>query len=129
MLISRFRQRITFQSKISESDGAGGQVLTSVDYYTCWAEVDRETENRNNITGKDSLSDNINFRIRYAPSVSISNDLTIYWNGNIYLINSVINENNEYKYYKIGCSTFKRVGTWDSITTFWENISKNWENE
>jgi SPP1 family predicted phage head-tail adaptor len=127
MLISRFRQRITFQAKTSEPDGAGGQVLTDYDYYTCWAEVDRQTENKNNITGKDSISDNIIFRIRYAPSVPISNDLTIYWNGNIYLINSIVNEDNEYKFYKIGCSTFKTVNTWDSITSLWENISKTWE--
>ncbi|CAB5217892.1 gp16_SPP1, putative phage head-tail adaptor [uncultured Caudovirales phage] len=127
MLISRFRQRIIFQAKTSEADGAGGQILTDYDYYTCWAEIDRQTENKNNITGKDSISDNIIFRIRYAPSITLSNDLTIYWSGNIYLINSIVNEDNEYKFYRIGCSTFKRVDTWDSITSYWENISKTWE--
>ena len=127
MLISRFRQRIIFQAKTSEADGAGGQILTDYDYYTCWAEIDRQTENKNNITGKDSISDNIIFRIRYAPSITLSNDLTIYWSGNIYLINSIVNEDNEYKFYRIGCSTFKRVDTWDSITSYWENISKSWE--
>ena len=126
-MISRLKNRITFQSKTSESDGAGGQVLTDVDYYTCWAEIFRDTQNKTNIAGKDSISDNIVFRIRSAQSVSISNDLTIYYNGNIYLISSIIDEFDGHDYLRITCSTLKRVGTWDSIGTFWENISTTWE--
>ena len=126
-MISRLKNRITFQSKTSESDGAGGQVLTDVDYYTCWAEIFRETQNKTNIAGKDSIADNIVFRIRDAQSLSISNDLTIYYNGNIYLISSIIYEFDGHDYLRITCSTLKRVGTWDSITAFWENISTTWE--
>ena len=126
-MISNLKNRITFQSKISESDGAGGQVLTDVDYYTCWAEIFRETQNKTNIAGKDSLSDSIVFRIRDAQSINISNDLTIYYNGNIYLISSIIDEFDGHDYLRITCSTLKRVDTWDSITAFWENISKTWE--
>jgi len=126
-MISRFKNRITFQSKVSESDGAGGQVLTDVEYYTCWAEVFRENQNKTNIAGKDSLSDNIVFRIRDAQSISISNDLTILFEGNIYLISSVIDELDVNNYLRITCATLKRVDTWDSITAFWENISKTWE--
>jgi SPP1 family predicted phage head-tail adaptor len=126
-MISRLKNRITFQSKISESDGAGGEVLTDVDYYTCWAEIFRENQNKTNIAGKDSLSDSIVFRIRDAQSISISNDLTIAYNGNIYLISSVIDEFDKDKYLRITCATLRRVDTWDSITAFWENISKTWE--
>ena len=126
-MISRLKNRITFQSHVSESDGAGGQVLTDVDYYTCWAEIFRDTQNKTNIVGKDSLSDNIVFRIRDAQSISISNDLTIYYNGNTYLISSIIDEFDGHNYLRITCSTLKRVGTWDSITAFWENISTTWE--
>jgi SPP1 family predicted phage head-tail adaptor len=126
-MISRLKNRITFQSKISESDGAGGEVLTDVDYYTCWAEIFRENQNKTNIAGKDSLSDSIVFRIRDAQSISISNDLTIAYNGNIYLISSVIDEFDNDKYLRITCATLRRVDTWDSITAFWENISKTWE--
>jgi hypothetical protein len=127
-MISSLKNRITFQSKVSESDGAGGQVLTDVDYYTCWAEIFRENQNKTNIAGKDSISDNIVFRIRDAQSISISNDLTILYNSNIYLISSIIDENDNNNYLRITCSTLKRVGTWDSITAFWENISTTWEN-
>lgn len=127
-MISRLKNRITFQSKTSQSDGAGGQILTDVDYYTCWAEIFRDTQNKTNIAGKDSISDNIVFRIRSAQSVSISNDLTIYYNGNIYLISSIIDEFDGHDYLRITCSTLKRVGTWDSIGAFWENISTTWEN-
>jgi SPP1 family predicted phage head-tail adaptor len=126
-MISKLKNRITFQSKISESDGAGGEVLTDVDYYTCWAEIFRENQNKTNIAGKDSLSDSIVFRIRDAQSISISNDLTIAYNGNIYLISSVIDEFDKDKYLRITCATLRRVDTWDSITAFWENISKTWE--
>lgn len=126
-MISSLKNRITFQSKTSESDGAGGQVLTDVDYYTCWAEMFRDNQNKTNIAGKDSISDNIVFRIRDAQSVSISNDLTILYKSNLYLISSIINENDDNNYLRITCSTLKRVGTWDSITAFWENISTNWE--
>jgi SPP1 family predicted phage head-tail adaptor len=126
-MISRLKNRITFQSKTSESDGAGGQVLTDVDYYTCWAEIFRETQNKTNIAGKDSLSDSIVFRIRDAQSINISNDLTVYYNGNIYLISSIIDEFDGHDYLRITCSTLKRVNTWDSITAFWENISTTWE--
>ena len=126
-MISRLKNRITFQSKVSESDGAGGEVLTDVDYYTCWAEIFRENQNKTNIAGKDSLSDSIVFRIRDAQSISISNDLTIAYNGNIYLISSVIDEFDNDKYLRITCATLRRVDTWDSITAFWENISKTWE--
>ena len=126
-MISSLKNRITFQSKTSESDGAGGQVLTDVNYYTCWAEIFRENQNKTNIAGKDSLSDTIVFRIRDAQSISISNDLTINYNGNIYLISSVINEFDDNNYLRISCATLKRVDTWDSITAFWENISKTWE--
>jgi SPP1 family predicted phage head-tail adaptor len=126
-MISNLKNRITFQSKTSESDGAGGQVLTDVDYYTCWAEMFRDNQNKTNIAGKDSISDNIVFRIRDAQSVSISNDLTILYKSNLYLISSIINENDDNNYLRITCSTLKRVGTWDSITTFWENISTTWE--
>jgi SPP1 family predicted phage head-tail adaptor len=126
-MIGNLKNRITFQSKISDSDGAGGQVLTDVDYYTCWAEIFTDNQNKTNIAGKDSLSDNIVFRIRDSQSINISNDLTIYYNGNIYLISSVINELDKNNYLRITCSTLKRVDTWDSITSFWENISTMWE--
>jgi len=126
-MISKLKNRITFQSKTEQSDGAGGQILTDVDYYTCWAEIFRENQNKTNIAGKDSISDNIVFRIRDAQSVNISNDLTILYNSNIYLISSVIDEFDGHNYLKISCSTLKRVGTWDSITAFWENISTTWE--
>lgn len=126
-MISNLKNRITFQSKTAESDGAGGQVLTDVDYYTCWAEMFRDNQNKTNIAGKDSISDTIVFRIRDAQSVSISNDLTILYKSNLYLISSIINENDDNNYLRITCSTLKRVGTWDSITAFWENISTTWE--
>jgi len=127
-MISSLKNRITFQSKVSESDGAGGQILTDVDYYTCWAEIFRENQNKTNIAGKDSISDNIVFKIRDAQSINISNDLTILYNSNIYLISSIIDEYDNKNYLRITCSTLKRVGTWDSITAFWENISTTWEN-
>jgi len=126
-MISNLKNRITFQSKISASDGAGGEVLTDVDYYTCWAEIFRESQNKTNIAGKDSLSDSIVFRIRDAQSITISNDLTVYYNGNIYLISSIIDELDGHNYLRITCSTLKRVNTWDSITAFWENIATTWE--
>jgi SPP1 family predicted phage head-tail adaptor len=126
-MIGKLKNRITFQSKISNSDGAGGQVLTDVDYYTCWAEIFTDNQNKTNIAGKDSLSDSIVFRIRDAQSIVISNDLTIYYSGNIYLISSIINEFDDNSYLRITCSTLKRVDTWDSITSFWENISTMWE--
>lgn len=126
-MIGKMHNRITFKSKTSVSDSAGGFVNTLVDYYTCWAEIFTDNQNKTNIAGKDSISDNIVFRIRKAQSISISNDLTIFYDGNIYLISSVIDEFDGHEYLRITCSTLRRVDTWDSITAFWENISKTWE--
>ncbi len=42
----RLMNRITFKSKTSVSDSAGGFVNTLVDYYTCWAEIVRDSESR-----------------------------------------------------------------------------------
>lgn len=103
--ISRLRHRITFKSQSSVSDGAGGRVTTLSDYYTCWAEISNKSNNKTDIVGKDSISDDIVFRIRWAQSLTIDNQLVIVYNNQKYLINSVINENDEYKYYIIGCST------------------------
>ena len=38
-MIEKLRNRITFNTKTSVSDGAGGFVNTLVPYYTCWAEM------------------------------------------------------------------------------------------
>jgi len=104
-MIGKLRARITFKSKTGTSDGAGGYVNTLADYYTCWAQIANDTENRTDISGRDSLANDINFRIRYTTSKTFSNKLIISYKGNLYMINSVINERDENKYFLIGCST------------------------
>jgi SPP1 family predicted phage head-tail adaptor len=104
-LISKLRHRIVFKSQQSVPDGAGGRVTTLVDYYTCWAEIDNRGNNKTNILSKDSIDDSTVFRIRWAQSLVIDNQLVIVYNNQKYLINSVINENDDYKFYLIGCST------------------------
>jgi len=69
--------RITFQSKTSVSDSAGGFVNTLVDYYTCWAEIARDSESKTNIVEKDSINADITFRIRYTTSKVFDNKLVI----------------------------------------------------
>ncbi len=51
-MIGKLHNRITFQSQSSVSDGAGGIVTTLVDYYTCWAQMSRNTNDRSDIAGK-----------------------------------------------------------------------------
>jgi SPP1 family predicted phage head-tail adaptor len=104
-MIGKLRVRITFKSKTGVSDGAGGYVNTLADYYTCWAQIVTDADNKTNIAGRDSLSNDINFRIRYTTSKTFSNKLIISYKGNLYMINSVINERDENKYYIVGCST------------------------
>jgi SPP1 family predicted phage head-tail adaptor len=106
-MIGKLRNRITFKSKTSVSDGAGGFVNTLADYYTCWAEIVRETNNRTNIAGKDSINDGITFRIRYTTSKTFTNALVISYKSNTYMINSIINEADLNQYYLISCSTLK----------------------
>jgi SPP1 family predicted phage head-tail adaptor len=106
-MIGHLRNRITFNSKTSVSDSAGGFVNTLVAYYTCWAEIVSNTNSKNNITSKDSLSDAITFRIRYTTSKTFTQSLVITWKSRTYLINSIINEGDLNQYYLIGCATLK----------------------
>ena len=99
--------RITFQSKTSVSDSAGGFVNTLVDYYTCWAEIARDSESRTNIAGTDGFATDITFRIRYTTSKVFDKKLVISFQSRLYMINSVINEQDRNKYFLIGCSTLK----------------------
>lgn len=106
-MIGRMHNRITFKSKTSVSDDAGGFVNTLVDYYTCWAEIVRQTNDRSDIAGKDNLNDDISFKIRYTTSKVFDNRLVIEFNSNTYMINSVIDQYDMNKYFIIGCSTLK----------------------
>jgi len=106
-MIGKLHNRITFKSKTGVTDGAGGYVNTLVDYYTCWAQIVTESDAKTDILSKDSLNNDINFRIRYTTSKTFSNKLIISYKSNLYLINSVINEGDQNKYFIIGCSTIK----------------------
>jgi SPP1 family predicted phage head-tail adaptor len=106
-MIGRLMNRITFQSKTSVSDSAGGFVNTLVDYYTCWAEIVRDSESRTNIAGTDGFATDITFRIRYTTSKVFDKKLVISFQSKLYVINSVINEQDRNKYFLIGCSTLK----------------------
>jgi SPP1 family predicted phage head-tail adaptor len=106
-MIGRLMNRITFQSKTSVSDSAGGFVNTLVDYYTCWAEIARDSESRTNIAGTDGFATDITFRIRYTTSKVFDKKLVISFQNRLYVINSVINEQDRNKYFLIGCSTLK----------------------
>ena len=106
-MIGRLMNRITFQSQSNASDGAGGVITTLTNYYTCWAQMSRNTNDRSDIAGKDNISDDITFRIRYTTSKVFTNQLVISYQSNLYNINSVINEGDRNKYFLIGCSTLK----------------------
>lgn len=106
-MIGRLMNRITFKSKTSVSDSAGGFVNTLVDYYTCWAEIARDSESRTNIAGTDGFATDITFRIRYTTSKVFDKKLVISFQNRLYVINSVINEQDRNKYFLIGCSTLK----------------------
>jgi SPP1 family predicted phage head-tail adaptor len=106
-MIGKLHERITFKSKTGVSDGAGGYVNTLADYYTCWAQIVRDSEAKTDIVSKDSLNRDISFRIRYTTSKTFDNKLIISYKNDLYLINSVINEGDLNKYFIIGCSTIK----------------------
>jgi SPP1 family predicted phage head-tail adaptor len=106
-MIGKLHNRITFKSKTGVSDGAGGYVNTLSDYYTCWAQIARDSENKTNLVEKDSINADITFRIRYTTSKVFDNKLVISFQNKLYLINSVINEGDRNKYFMIGCSTMK----------------------
>ena len=106
-MIGRLTNRITFNSKTSVSDSAGGFVNTLVAYYTCWAQIVRDSESKTNLVEKDSINNEITFRIRYTTSKVFDNKLVILFKNNLYLINSVINESDRNKYFMISCSTMK----------------------
>ena len=106
-MIEQLRNRITFNTKTSVSDSAGGFVNTLVPYYTCWAEMVSNSNSKTNITGRDSLNDAITFRIRYTSGKTFTNALVITFKSRTYLINSIINERDLNEYFLIGCATFK----------------------
>jgi SPP1 family predicted phage head-tail adaptor len=106
-MIGKLHNRITFKSKTGVSDGAGGYVNTLADYYICWAQIARDSENKTNLVEKDSINADITFRIRYTTSKTFDNKLVISFQNKLYLINSVINEGDRNKYFMIGCSTMK----------------------
>lgn len=106
-MIGKLHERITFKSKTGVSDGAGGYVNTLADYYTCWAGIVNQNESKSNLIEKDSIVNDIIFRIRYTTSKTFDNKLIISYKNNLYLIKSVINEGDKNKYFLIGCSTIK----------------------
>ena len=106
-MIGRLMNRITFKSKTGASDGAGGFVNTLADYYTCWAEIVRDSNSRTNVAETDGFSTDITFRIRYTTSKVFDKKLVISFQSRLYMINSVINEQDRNKYFLIGCSTLK----------------------
>lgn len=106
-MISQLRHRITFKSQSSVSDGAGGRITSLNTYYTCWAQIENKGNNKTDILEKDAIRDYTVFRIRWAQSLTIDNKLVIEYNNQKYLISSVINEDDAYKYYLIGCTTIK----------------------
>ena len=106
-MIGRLMNRITFKTKTSVSDNAGGFVNTLADYYTCWAQIVRDNESKTNLVEKDSINNGITFRIRYTTSKVFDNKLVISFKNNLYLINSVINEHDCNQYFLISCSTMK----------------------
>jgi SPP1 family predicted phage head-tail adaptor len=106
-MISRLTNRITFKNKTSVSDGAGGFVNTLADYYTCWAQIARDSESKTNLVEKDSINADFTFRIRYTTSKVFDNKLVISYQNRLYLINSVVNEEDRNQYFLIGCSTIK----------------------
>jgi SPP1 family predicted phage head-tail adaptor len=106
-MIGRLMNRITFQSKTGVSDSAGGFVNTLSNYYTCWAEIVTDNNTRTNIAGTDGFATDITFRIRYTTSKIFDKKLVISFQSRLYMINSVINEQDRNKYFLIGCSTLK----------------------
>lgn len=106
-MIGRLMNRITFRSKSGASDGAGGFVNTLADYYTCWAEIVRDSNSRTNVAETDGFATDITFRIRYTTSKIFDKKLVISFQSRLYMINSVINEQDRNKYFLIGCSTLK----------------------
>ena len=106
-MIGQLRNRITFNSKTSVSDSAGGFVNTLVSYYVCWAEMVSNSNSKTNITGRDSLNDAITFRIRYTTSKTFTNALVITFKSRTYMINSIINEGDLNQYFLIDCATLK----------------------
>jgi SPP1 family predicted phage head-tail adaptor len=106
-MIGRLMNRITFNSKTSVSDSAGGFVNTLVSYYTCWAEIVNDSNTRTNIAGTDGFAADITFRIRYTTSKVFDKKLVISFKDKLYMINSIINEDDRNKYFLIGCSTLK----------------------
>lgn len=106
-MIGRMHNRITFKSKTGVSDGAGGFVNTLADYYTCWAEMVSDGNTRTNIASTDGIKDDITFRIRYTTSKTFDKKLIISFQSKLYMINSVINEQDRNKYFLIGCTTLK----------------------
>jgi SPP1 family predicted phage head-tail adaptor len=106
-MIGRMQNRITFKSKTGVSDSAGGFVNTLADYYTCWAEIVRDSDSRTNISGTDGFAVDITFKIRYTTSKVFDKKLVISFQSRLYMINSIINEHDRNKYYLIGCSTLK----------------------
>jgi SPP1 family predicted phage head-tail adaptor len=106
-MIGKLKNRITFNSKTSVSDSAGGFVNTLVSYYVCWAEMVSNSNSKTNITGRDSLNDAITFRIRYTTSKTFTNALVITFKSRTYMINSIINEGDLNQYFLIDCATLK----------------------
>ena len=106
-MIGALKNRITFNTKTSVSDSAGGFVNTLVSYYVCWAEMVSNSNSKTNITSRDSLNDGITFRIRYTTGKTFTQALVITFKSRTYMINSIINEGDLNQYYLIDCSSLK----------------------
>lgn len=94
-------QPITLLYPTATSDGAGGETHTFTSYGADWAEIkadryEQGTDNKQVVTGAA-----MRFKIRYRPSLAITDKWRIRYEGTDYRITTIEREGLKREYYTI----------------------------
>ena len=95
------RQRISVYSRSSSSDNLGGQTQTDALVGTYWCKVRPLPANELLEYGMRVNDKGYEITMRYNSSVTINEDVKIVYNGLDLLVNSVLDDLSDRKYYKI----------------------------
>lgn len=93
-MIGRMKEYVTVQSKSTTSDGQGGKTVSWATLASEWAEATQLSYSRALSAAGVKFTVAVQFKMRYDSANVLSGDHQIVWDGNTYIVHSVV-ENND----------------------------------
>lgn len=100
--IGSFRQRLSFQSESTTSDGLGGQTVDWVESFKAWCNVKPISGTQK--LHLDGLQNEVSHLIETRKGLSFSPDMRVQYKGRTFQLHSVINKDEDNAIIEIGAS-------------------------